>query len=116
MKAGTSAGQLDASLCRPTQRGASRSPSRSWTDVQVVLLDEERRQRVVVEEEVGLVDEAHVGRLFARGEHLPADVERPQLHVLAGPGRVGLAPVVRHHLVFGRPHAQVVNHLETRAK
>lgn len=82
--------------------------------MQVVLLDKKGRQRVVVEEEVGLVDEAHVGRLFPGGEHLPADVERPQLHVLAGPGGVGLAPVVRHHLVFGRPHAQVVNHLETR--
>lgn len=69
--------------------------------MQVVLLDEQRRQRVVVEKEVRLVDEAHAGRLLPRGKHLPADVKRPELHVLACAGCVGLALVVRHHLVLG---------------
>ena len=67
-----------------------------------------------MEEEVGLVDEAHVGGVFTQSKHLPADVKRPQLHVLAGAGCVGLALVVRHHLVSSGPHAQVVNHLEKR--
>ena len=40
------------------------SLSSSWANMQVVLLDEQRRQRVVVEKEVGLVDEAHVRSLF----------------------------------------------------
>lgn len=65
-----------------------------------------------MEEEVGLVDEAHVRRLLSQCKHLPAHVEWPQFHVLASAGSVGLTLVVRHHLVSGRPHAQVVDHLE----
>lgn len=64
-----------------------------------------------MEEEVGFVHQAHVCRLLAGREHLPAHVERPHLHVLAGSGSVRLALVVGHHLVSGRPHAQVVDHL-----
>ena len=65
-----------------------------------------------MEEKVGFVDEAHVGGLVPEGEHLPADVKRTHLHVLAGVRCIRLALIVRHHLVFGRPHAEVVNHLE----
>lgn len=64
-----------------------------------------------MEEEVRLVHQAHVRRLLAGRKHLPAHVERPHLHVLAGSGGVRLALVVGHDLVPGRPHAQVVDHL-----
>lgn len=80
--------------------------------MQVVLLDKERRKRVVMEEEVGLVDEAHVGSFLSCGENLPTDVKWPHFHVLAGAGGIRLALVVCHHLVFSRPHAEVVDHLE----
>lgn len=64
-----------------------------------------------MEEEVGLVHQAHVCRLLAGRKHFPTHVERPHLHVLARSGRVQLALVVGHHLVSGRPHAQVVDDL-----
>lgn len=67
-----------------------------------------------MEEEIRLVDEAHVGRLFPCGKHLPTNVKRPHLHVFASFVCIRLALVVRHHLIFGRPHAQVVDHLETK--
>lgn len=80
--------------------------------MQVVLLDKERRKRVVMKEEVRLVDEAHVGSFLSCGKNLPADVKRPHFHVLAGSAGIRLALVVCHHLVFSRPHAEVVDHLE----
>lgn len=64
-----------------------------------------------MEEEVGLVDEAHAARVFAHGEDLAANVEGAQLQVLACAAGVCLALVDGHDLVRGRPHAQVVQHL-----
>lgn len=69
-----------------------------------------------MEEEVGLVDEAHAGSFLSGCKYLPADVKWTHFHIFASLGSVRLALVVRHHLVGGRPHAQVVHHLRTAAR
>lgn len=50
-------------------------PCGSWPYMYVVLLDEQWCQRVIMKEEVRLVDQCHMGGLFTWNEHFPAHVK-----------------------------------------